>query len=171
MLFDREPILAVREWVSAIHSCSTAEALVEWMVENTYPVYYLGRIVGSTSWIASPWYEAPSDLRPLKMDLTVFWSEKIRNSHSAPKGRLRNFSRQPDIPLHYPGWAGQISYQVPEEWGRGYELNRFLNHVRIFTGTGNGSRNVGDKYVAGSYGVEFYAEDFPSMAMVRNLTV
>ena len=38
----------------------------------------------------------------------VVWSNKVSNSHSAPRGYKTNFMRDENKPTSYPGWVGRV---------------------------------------------------------------
>jgi len=93
--------------------------------------------------------------------LNLNWSESVSNSHTAPHTGETNWGgRKPNAPRGYPGWAGEIEFQLS------HDLPSFSSDLfrgtRINTGTGSG---VGENRFG--YGTEFFADDWPAITARR----
>jgi len=81
------------------------------------------------------------------------------NSHSSPRGKERNWSKDPKKPLAYFGWSGNISVGTKgytRELGRNFdELRSRLPELCI---EGGGSRDNGLDYFC-----TLWADDFPAL--------
>lgn len=103
------------------------------------------------------------DLYPTLEDIRIQLSyvQKINNTHSCPKNGVINWLREPDKPLHYPGWSGQISYRLKypgkEPDFMGFSSDMFRG-TGIDIGSGSGSR---DNF---TYSLNLFYDDWPQMA-------
>jgi len=93
------------------------------------------------------------------LDLT--YSESVSNSHSAPRGKGTNWGgRETDNgksrPRGYPGFGGNIEFQMSHDIGFGSDLFRGTG---IHTGTGSGVSD--NRY---GFDVKFFLDDFPGIA-------
>ena len=103
----------------------------------------------------------------------VRWCEKLRNSHSAPRGGVQNFDTKSPYnqgrPTGYPGWKGRLVIKVrppmrkyrgkpcmDDGWGSSY-----FSYTIIHTGSGGGG--TGDNCKSYEYDVTLWAADFPVM--------
>jgi hypothetical protein len=89
------------------------------------------------------------------LDLT--YSECVSNSHNAPRGKSTNWGRRDkNVPGGYPGFAGNIEFQMSHDIGFGSDLFRGTG---INTGSGSG---VGEHRYG--FDVRLFLEDFPMLA-------
>lgn len=90
------------------------------------------------------------------------WDNKISNSHSCPRSGVTNWGRYTDDrPSGYPGWQGDIAYQLSHDIGS----FGIFDKVGIHTGTGGGRGNL-----KCAYDVKLFADDWPGMKMMRAMT-
>ena len=104
--------------------------------------------------------------------LNLIYSTQVSNSHTCPRGGHTNWSRKNLDPntgkpmvTHYPGWTGRIEYQVMDQHSSVQWGSDAMRSTGILTGTGGGMSR--GRY---GYGVTFWADDWPSMKMLRSLT-
>lgn len=82
----------------------------------------------------------------------LVYSDRVSNSHSAPRGKPRNWMRDPNQPTGYPGFSGRL-WTLLYNIDRGSGVYRLLGDVCIYAGCGGfGSYNGpwGDLYKAWS---------------------
>ncbi len=87
--------------------------------------------------------------------LDLRWSDTVSNSHSCPRGGTTNWGSKDGRPTGYPGWHGNIEFQVSHDIGFGSDVFRGLG---INTGTGGGTSN--NRY---GFEVKFFAADWPGI--------
>lgn len=151
--------------------CEKGNQAIEWATQNvTSPREF-------EDWMQENWealvirgtYMSPWDKSHLKrMDqlvipklktvrLNLKFDPLVSNSHSCPRGGVRNFTRKPELPCGYPGWTGRL------EWSREHPVksrvdtgSSIFENSPIYTGTGSGGQ--------GCYGYEIklWASDWPA---------
>ena len=82
------------------------------------------------------------------------WSNCVSNSHACPKGGVRNWGNDPNLPKGYPGWKGTMLHQVKND---GSLFEQPFDGTGIHIGSGG----------SGSYGVTLFASDFPGVSKVQ----
>ena len=90
------------------------------------------------------------------------WSDRISNTHSCPRSGVTNWGSNDDKPRGYPGWQGDIAYQLSHDIG---SFSDIFKSTGIHTGSGGGR---GDLKCA--YDVKLFADDWPGMKMLRAMT-
>ena len=92
--------------------------------------------------------------------LDLRWTSSASNSHSCPRGGTTNWGRRdPKVPTGYPGFTGNIEYQMSHDIGFGSDAMRGLG---INTGSGGGSGN--NRF---GYSVTFFDADWPGLVSNR----
>lgn len=108
------------------------------------------------------WPNSSATLINLQLDLK--YDELVSNTHSCPKTGVQNWHCNNDKPRGYPGWAGQISWEVTTKDVS--DSNRFRNNSYIHTGSGSGGSNPGGIKTY-RYEVKIFADDWPGLALYR----
>ena len=99
--------------------------------------------------------------------LIVGYDECVSNTHDSPRNGVNNFSCDPDLPRHYPGFVGRLTFDLtndPENHpsmtnGKIRTCMRFtdaLGYIGIHTGSGGGGATI-------SYEVRLFQDDFPGI--------
>jgi hypothetical protein len=83
------------------------------------------------------------------------WNKFVSNAHSSPIGAEKNWLRNPDKPLGYPGWTGSIKMTY-----EGY-FEFFISS--LFEETGINTETGGGGPTGVSYHVKFFADDWETM--------
>ena len=115
----------------------------------------------------------PVELVSLKFG-NMRWSELCSNSHSAPLNGERNWWRNPELTTGYPGWTGEIYFEV-REIKKGKRVistcqgSSYFDNSRINTGSGGGTLDNG--IAKSNYGVTLYASDWPGLTKNRELCI
>ncbi len=100
-----------------------------------------------------------------KLYISMFFSKIIVNSHSHPFDGIRNWDRNPKLPLGYPGWCGRISafvnmksesYASAADTLFSSEYGKFLG---FHTGTGSTGHTNGTLKMEVDF--SFFVNDFP----------
>lgn len=144
----------------ATQNVTSCEEFEQWMRENWEALVIRGTYM-------SPW-----DTKHLKrMDqlvipkllsvrLNLKFKPLVWNSHSCPRGGVKNFTRKPDLPCGYPGWEGFL------EWRHEYPVktrvdtsNDMFDYSPICSAGGSG----GSGYYG--YNIVLWASDWPSWAL------
>jgi hypothetical protein len=108
------------------------------------------------------WPNSGANLVNLQLKLT--YDKSVSNTHCCPKLGVQNWRRKNELPKGYPGWTGQISWEVTTKDVS--DSNRFRNASFIHTGTGSGgSKSDGTKTY--QYQVSIFADDWPGLALYR----
>lgn len=108
-------------------------------------------------------------LEMLEFDLRLRFSERVSNTHNAPRNGETNWGgRNDDAPRGYPGFSGHISFELnfdpSHSVDRGslcLEPQRGLGWAGIHTGTGGGRGGKG--VYKWEFGVEIFLSDFDSL--------
>lgn len=88
----------------------------------------------------------------------------ISNSHCCPRNGVTNWIRDVNKPSGYPGWTGDISYQMVGGYGRFFENESdAFQELNVHTGSGG---YAGNYY----YNITLFADDFPTWATMMALT-
>jgi uncharacterized C2H2 Zn-finger protein len=101
--------------------------------------------------------------------LNLNWTNSASNTHNAPRDGVTNWAgRELDKdgnprPRGYPGYTGQIEYQMSHDIGFGSDIMRSLG---IHTGTGGGM----DQHRYG-YSVTFFDADWPGLISNRVMDI
>jgi len=74
------------------------------------------------------------------------FSDKVSNTHSAPRNGVQNWWSKPELPRGYPGLSGSINMKGDFD----FDLLRSLGRFGVHTGSGGG----------GTYEVRLYEADF-----------
>lgn len=91
------------------------------------------------------------------------WGNNISNSHSCPRDGVTNWGHHiDDRPRGYPGWQGEIEYQLSHDIG---SFTDVFKRSGIHTGSGGGRGNF-----KCAYDVKLFADDWPGMKMLRAMT-
>jgi hypothetical protein len=87
------------------------------------------------------------------------YSRLVSNTHSCPHNGVTNWGSNPDKPVGYPGWSGNLHGSLirPKNNEYSYPYSEALNIVGIRTGTGGG----GNKNF--SYGFKIFVSDWPGL--------
>ena len=85
------------------------------------------------------------------------FSSCVSNSHYAPDGKPRNWSRDKNLPMGYPGWKG-LAFLTTTYAPEGF-MRDWLWGSRMHTGSGGGSKR---KY---QYEIALFAEEWPGLAV------
>jgi len=135
---------------------------------------------GDWRWVGIKKHRGVECPRPKLLKFSHFdmsWNPEISNSHSAPHNGTQNWSRSPELPLHYPGWSGRVEWLVrwAPEWdgvylgGDLFRAHSFsTGRQRAWTGTGGGGGLEWNKEFgchAQTYAYDFcvFADDWPGM--------
>lgn len=84
-------------------------------------------------------------------------SDKVSNTHSAPRNGVTNLHSKSELPRGYPGVSGRIHLKNCD-----YDFLRLLSRLGVHIGTGGG----------GTYEVMLYEADFPHLLdeeTIRNI--
>lgn len=141
-------------------TCRNPDQIVEFIKANWDKFYQ--NAVANYRWNDSrTQFKNQPTLDWIKIDL--HWSNTVSNSHNAPFGKKTNWgSRLKDEPTNYPGWIGNINYQVSEYIsGLGSEM---WEGTGINTGSGGYASNF-------YYGLELFAMDWPGMMDAREKAI
>jgi hypothetical protein len=96
----------------------------------------------------------------LSVKVTGRFSYHISNSHSAPIGKPLNWGSKPGIPTGYPGFAGDITWQLDGEYQSfGSDV---MQGTGINTGSGGGRGHHGF-----GYDMKLFLDDWPGLARAR----
>jgi len=101
--------------------------------------------------------------------ITAQWSDSVSNSHRCPRNGVTNWDPRrspPGTPTSYPGWRGQIKFQVDAGYSnhkvpRQYDGSGSDYFDGTIIQTGSGGSGNGRNY---NYSIELFAADFPAMA-------
>lgn len=96
----------------------------------------------------------------LSVKLKGRFSDHISNSHSAPIGKPQNWGRKPGVPTGYPGWQGDISWQLDGEY------QSFGSDVMRNTGINTGSGGSRGEH-GFSYDMKLFLDDWPGLARAQ----
>lgn len=64
------------------------------------------------------------------------YSERVSNSHAAPRGKPLNWEGSPDLPRGYPGFEGRVWILFYQPLGRPLRASDLLSRFYMRTGTG-----------------------------------
>jgi hypothetical protein len=138
----------IQNWESELndlqHNCINFSELSSWLNDNFHKVVT----------IHNHMVHHGRQHKGLKLNFEfrqMRFSSCASNTHSHPKGGVRNWEARPDKPRGYPGWQGQIHIQGWQNFN-GFFSN-YLELMNIHTGSGS----------CGDYGVIIYAQDWPGM--------
>lgn len=138
------------------------EDMIAWVERN--PDFFFDKAVGSRGEGRQDRIAAYRDKFWIRITyLSIQWTDSASNSHARPRGGFSNWGgrdKHPQtgevLPRGYPGWTGQIEYQMSHDLGFGSDVMRGTG---INTGTGGGR---GDNCYG--YGVTFFDSDWPAIA-------
>lgn len=143
----------------------TFEDIAAWMIANPQVLFSQYRPYDR--------FDRKGNMKPL----TVFqfikfesmhWDECCSNSHSAPRGKRRNWGGESDklgVPRGYPGWRGRITFSALH-WPFCGEV---MGKIGVHTGTGGSGGPKQDGYTVYSHDVTLFAEEFPNMKFWQDL--
>ena len=127
------------------------EAIVNWV--NTNPEFFFDNAM-KRAWSHNAKLLKARDEFWVKITyLDLRYSDSVSNSHSAPRGRKQNWGGRDNAPRGYPGFSGNIEFQMSHDIGFGSDLFRSMG---INTGTGSGGSD--HRY---GFDVKMFLEDFP----------
>jgi len=131
----------------------TFGSIINWIERNPEPFWMNGKNRGWTS-DARIWDKIRDDFWIKVISLDVRWSDSVSNSHDCPQNGSTNWGgRDANMPKGYPGWTGNIKFQVS------HVVPSFFSNIfegtRINTGSGGARGN--NIY---SYSVIFFADDW-----------
>lgn len=139
----------------------TFEDVIKWV--ELHPEWFLDNIIKNTWQSNRKFYENIRNDFSIKIThLRVNWRDSLSNSHSCPHNGERNWagSNKEGIPRGYPGWGGDIEYQISHNIrGFGSDL---VKNTRIHTGSGGLISN--NRY---GFNVKFFEADWPGIAKTQ----
>lgn len=146
------------EW--ATQNVTSPREFEDWMQENWEALVIRGTYI-------SPWDKSHlkrmdqlviPKLKSVKLDVTFY--PLVSNSHSCPRGGVKNFTQKSDLPRGYPGWKGYLA------WRHEYPVktrvdtsNDMFDYSPICSGGGSG----GGGYFG--YDVILWASDWPAWTL------
>lgn len=138
----------------------TFQDIINWVERNPEPFWLNGKNRGWSS-DAKQWDKIRDDFWIKVLQLKVHWSDNVSNTHNCPHNGVTNWGGRVDgAPRGYPGWRGDITFQVS------HDVPSFFSNIfegtRIHTGTG-GAR--GEKTY--SYSVIFFEDDWNGLSKRR----
>lgn len=98
------------------------------------------------------------------------WADSVSNSHHCPVGGVTNWHSDMSKPQGYPGWTGQINWQVefPPEWSYVYIGADLLDGSGIHKGGGGGGGyNSSTNCQTFQYHCVIFAHDWPGLYAVE----
>ena len=151
-----------RIWNTIVNDVDTVPKLVQFVKDNLHDIliaYNGGR----------PEVNAAIRKAELKsFTLDISYRELISNSHDSPRDGVTNWSgRDSDKPCHYPGFVGNLEYELVNDPDKDSAMNNgklrtcmsfsdALGYIGIHTGNGGGSAKK-------KYGVRLFQDDFPAL--------
>lgn len=129
---------------------------IEQFIRDNWSVFYQNA-VNNDHWRGRKKKSKTPEL--LRISIRGRFSDNISNSHSAPIGKAQNWGRKPGIPTGYPGWQGEIQWELDGEIpGFGSDV---MQGTGINTGSGGGRGN--------GYGFEMklFMDDWPGLARAQ----
>lgn len=103
--------------------------------------------------------------------LSLTYDAHASNTHGAPRGGVTNWERAATdksgkpLPTGYPAWTGRIEFTITgEKSPTHYWSSDVMKKLGIHTGSGGGIS--GNRY---GFGVTFWADDWPTLKMMRAL--
>lgn len=148
----------LNQMISDLQSQPSLESIAQWFSLHSDRLSRL-RFKHAISKLKKP----PADLSIRITYLNLRYDDLVSNTHSAPKNKQTNWSRESDKPLGYPAFHGLIEFQQALGWK---ELDSFLHPAMsglgIHTGSGGG---IGK----GRYGydVKFFIEEWPGLEAIK----
>jgi hypothetical protein len=94
------------------------------------------------------------------------WGNHVSNTHSAPRGGVTNWDRDPLLPAGYPGWTGRVTMQVRVPNNHDGFGSDYFAKTGVHTGTGGGCGQI-DGIRNYSYDVTVFADDFATMKKLK----
>lgn len=96
------------------------------------------------------------------VNLQLTFKPLVSNSHSCPRGGVRNFIRNPELPRGYPGWTGHLSWTHEKPTKTRVDTsNDIFDHSLVYTGSGGGGGGSGRH----GYDITLWASDWPAWAL------
>lgn len=160
----RARILRRGKVMKEFNSQPTFEAAIEWI--ETHPEFFFDQ-AGGGSFNREHLQKIRPDFGIKILKLEVNWSPMVSNSHNAPRGGVTNWDRKerfPDgtlKPEGYPGWRGQITFQVSHSTNFGSDIFRGTG-----VNTGSGGGGGGNIY---NYSVIFFDADWVNISDEANI--
>jgi hypothetical protein len=143
--------------LSGLWKLTTIEEIAEWIEKNSALIFDRCKFaLYSNMYSKKNALELREEFRVKLTYLKVQHSPQVSNTHSSPVGKPRNFSREPGMPVGYPGWSGRVEFEIYPRCGiSGSDVGRLL---RMNTGTGGGSGDF--RYY---YDLKLFEDDWPGL--------
>lgn len=147
---------------ASLWQCGTFTDIEDWFMNNG--LWLARNAIIHNSWSDKRQYYRRKVI-PLQFksfQLKLHYSSNIHNTHSAPKGKPRNWNRDPNLPSGYAGWSGRLEYKLEKEHLDGGST--MFKTTGVYTGIGGGG---GYGY---GYDVILWEDDWPSLSFMQKLT-
>ena len=146
-----------KEWVlNAQNTIKTPEELSAFIIENAA---HMSRAAFPNSWRRNH-HRGSIDIELKYFNLNLTFRDSCSNSHSAPRGKSKNWGSEVGLPIGYKGWSGRLEFAYK---GEDDFFREALEKMSIHTGTGGGGHRDESGYAQMGFGVTVWADDWPAM--------